>query len=719
MPLISHHYTNSILSPITPKKAFNLNSNALLWAAVKHKAKSNTSSHINTNTITNPNTHIDDSYTHIDQQDPLDTTTNSNNLNNSTLTDNELTTFGTNGEIFLVFDKFVELWDWQQPVTRMSNNNNDTFMTSSGSLYLISSVLIDKPGKILLIQPLICDRLELNYKILIKLNESFYILDIINNRLTQLEFKSNSNSVTIKSGLDFFIISDHTGELNLFDIHTYKQIEFNSISKFLNNKTIFDIQGNLLVYNLSPTDPLIKYLKPSSSNKKKQSSNSSNSLPLTPIKLSRPNTMLQKIWKNLSTNTIDSIYKLSEISESKIKNYFYPNQQQQPQQQQEQSSNKKNLLTSENFKTLLSTIINTITGESNYISIIDLSTKSPLLIFSPPDGCSHVSLSPYDMLLSTTSTRGDSIFIWDYSNLSNKIILLEKYKRGKTPGIINKLIWSKNNNSIIILSKNSGSIHCFNNNINELGELEINKLKSWILPNFESTDINFGSKLSILSNSIYKINNKNDLIDLNNKFIDNNKNNDSIILSLNKDKKILKIISLSGEINWKFDLPLDYQSDSPELIKPDDLIELISELPIKANPIDPLNFAEIQTHEPLRTLYNKRQFEFSTYIHPDTEDKYDSFVNNLNNFDHTLNIKIINFGNSKKNSILDNLNTNSNDSLLINNNNNNNNYTYNKVYSIIDEGANIVDKDDEDILNIPAFENSTSDLSINKNSIQT
>ncbi|OWB68878.1 hypothetical protein B5S33_g4485 [[Candida] boidinii] len=678
--------------PITPKKAFNLNSNALLWAAVKQKAKSNTTTNHN---------NTDDSYT----QDPLNNTTNTNTATTSNLlTDNELTAFGTNGEVFLVFDKLIELWDWQQPLTRI--NDTTTYTTGSGSLYLISSVLIDKPGKLLLIQPLVCDRLGLKYKLLIKLNDSFHILDIINNQLTPLEFKSTSPSITIKSGLDFFVISDHTGQLHLFDIHTYKKLEFNSIAKSVNNRTIFDIQGNLLVYNLSPSDTLVKYLKPiTSSNKKKPTSDLS--LPLTPIKLSRPNTMLQKIWKNLSSNTIDSIYKISEISESKIKNYFYPHQQQQQQQQQPASqSNKKNLLTSENFKILLSTIINTITGESNYISIIDLSTQSPLLIFTPPDGCSHVSLSPHDMLLSTTSSRGDSIFIWDYSNLSNKIILLEKYKRGKTPGIINKLIWSKNNNSIVILSQKSGSIHCFNNNINELGELEINKLKSWILPNFESTDVIIGPKLSILNNTVYKINNKRDLIDLNNKFIDNN----SIILSLNKDKKILKIISLSGEINWKFDLPTDYQSDSPELIKPTDIIDPIVELPVLANPIDPLNFAEIQTHEPLRTLYNKRQFEFSTYVHQNTDEeegKYDSFVSNLNKFDHALQIKIINFGNSKKNSILDSLNTNSNDSLLINNTNNNN-YTYNKVHPILDEDANIDIEDDEDIIDIPS---STPDLS--------
>lgn len=152
-----------------------------------------------------------------------------------------------------------------------------------------------------------------------------------------------------------------------------------------------------------------------------------------------------KILNNLSTTAIDGVLKLSDINS--LKNNFYDNLS---------SNNLTN-----NIKNYLASLINGF-KQNQFIIIYDLVKEVKIGCFQPPNGVSNLSLSPFNSQLVSISSRGDQLYNWDLSKLPLEISLIDIQTRGKTGSIVDEIFWSEQN-SIEIITRSSGSIHCFKN----------------------------------------------------------------------------------------------------------------------------------------------------------------------------------------------------------------------------------------------------------------
>lgn len=94
------------------------------------------------------------------------------------------------------------------------------------------------------------------------------------------------------------------------------------------------------------------------------------------------------------------------------------------------------------------------------VQIIDLETQSPICTFTPPQGISHLSLSPYDSVLATVSARGENIFTFDLSFVPLQVSLSGKYVRGMTPARIFQVEWDSDG-GFGIITRDKGSVHWF------------------------------------------------------------------------------------------------------------------------------------------------------------------------------------------------------------------------------------------------------------------
>ncbi|CDK26199.1 unnamed protein product [Kuraishia capsulata CBS 1993] len=184
-------------------------------------------------------------------------------------------------------------------------------------------------------------------------------------------------------------------------------------------------------------------------------------IPLSPVKVDGKRTLLNKFMKSLSATAIDSAVKLVEVSQTSQRKADFRNSK--------QDISKGN--------------------QKSYLVLLNLESMKPIMAFPVPGGCSHVSLSPYDMALTTTTMRGDEILMWDFSSFKSNVILVDRFKRGKTAGIIDQVVWASGNKSIGVLSR-TGSIHWF---VHLLNESSPNR-KSWMIPGTGARTIGLAPK---------------------------------------------------------------------------------------------------------------------------------------------------------------------------------------------------------------------------------
>ncbi|GME98017.1 unnamed protein product [Ambrosiozyma monospora] len=112
---------------------------------------------------------------------------------------------------------------------------------------------------------------------------------------------------------------------------------------------------------------------------------------ITPLRLARKNSLSKKILKGLSKTTFDSVLMLSEISQSKIKQYFAstspPKQQSFNQRCGSQGASDilgssptddgfaddEDVLKPHNWREIIVKLYNTLNVNSNYVVLVDLS----------------------------------------------------------------------------------------------------------------------------------------------------------------------------------------------------------------------------------------------------------------------------------------------------------------------------------------------------------
>lgn len=214
-----------------------------------------------------------------------------------------------------------------------------------------------------------------------------------------------------------FVVVDSEGRIALYDRTSYQRTDTKWKCRMYNAAPVLDLQGDWLVFNTT------------------EATYDS----ATPLELPRPGPLLNRLLQNLSATTIDTIIKIAQISHRNLKKYLNNEQ-----------------IIKDTFTKLLNALNET---NKQYLQLVNLATMETMFVFSPPGGCSKVSLSPYDMALTTVTLRGDDILVWDFTFYNKQISLLHKLKRGKTPGVVKQIVWNSVSN-LGILSK-SGSLHWY------------------------------------------------------------------------------------------------------------------------------------------------------------------------------------------------------------------------------------------------------------------
>ncbi|ODV86228.1 hypothetical protein CANARDRAFT_27476 [[Candida] arabinofermentans NRRL YB-2248] len=534
---------------------------------------------------------------------------------------------GPNGEIFLGFSDAIEVWDW---FPAKSERESPSLGESDGNLYLVGSSTFEDYC-ILKIFPILSDRIHSKYKVLCLVKGTdkdveFMMLDLNSQTFTILDMpfvQGAKYSAKANDSDRFYIIANNsTGELSVFNKDNNEKIDLQFISKVVNGKSVFDLKGNWLVYNASSSkDPLLnKYL---------------NNLPITPVQLSGQSTLIDKIWKGLSKTAIDSMFILSEISQSKIKKMFAKKQtgnpsEQSPNQQpssadtsQSKSDDEDEMMKPQNFREIIGKLLNTLNVNSHYLLAFDLSLQQPMFCFSPPEGCSYISLSPYDLLLSTVTTRGDDLYLWDYTLWDKNVVLVDKFKRGKTSSVVDGVVWGEANQSVLMLSKLNGSIHSFSNDSlldytesDTFSGTTSTKRGKDVDPNFNWCLSNLGfKKISIINAA---------------------GSNDGELITFDDKSNLFMIDTVTGSINWKLELPisasttLDYaepdavegadddEADSnEESYESEEETDDVGDRLIEGTNI--LSQVDIEICRPYPSLYNNRRIHFSKFVDQDID----------------------------------------------------------------------------------------------------
>lgn len=414
------------------------------------------------------------------------------------------------------------------------------------------------------------------------------------------------------------------------------------------DEPLFDIVGDWLVY--SPTKyeyNLINAVIKSSSDKPMVVKNDdvdplampredvllSSPDMFTPVKLPPPGPVLNTVLSTLSKTALDGLFKISEASSNKLKDYL--NSEKTPTEQS--SGEERNMVQQLNSfgrsfgKLLYSTASSTaatihkstmhlVPNDNQLIKIVDLKSDKVMCLFKPPGGVSNLSISPYDLQMVHSSYRGDLFYMWDLFKLPKEVSLTGKFVRGKTSASVKNIFWFINNydgNNLIkglnsgfgCITKSSGSIHWYNINylLGNSNNNYPNRLRTTGAEVTKNTSKSAFIDSWILSEHASKfltVPNAADMLDC------NASPHEVGQMAVIDDMNTLKLISpLNGSYLFKYELP----------IVPVDSSAVPTTLPI-ALPIEtdkatdaPLSQSEIETCGPYLNLISNKNVELATY----------------------------------------------------------------------------------------------------------
>lgn len=455
--------------------------------------------------------------------------------------------FGENGEVIVSSGNSIQIWDWT---------------TGDQTSLSLAACLDDIPLNLSMICPLKCDRSARSYVILIcyATEDDPFVLEVRSNKPSEnitLRRQRGTGPFTVKRSTGFYVVSSLEGNLTVYDMATHKPLNVKLDCKVFQKRAIFDVQNHWMVYNASFEESLSAVLNAKEGQ-------------LTPVNFSKADNFLNKVLKNLSSTAIDGVIRVSRVSQSKIRNYLNP---------QEAAKGDSHTFTSmKDVKNTINKIISHLNGSSSkdvliLVPLDELASGNwnPIFMFSP-GGCSHVSMSPYDMLLSTVTLRGDNIFVWDYTKMTSSVNLVETFKRGSTPGIIEQTLWGKGNGFLCTVSGGSGSVRCFMNDPNDKTGFTLEESQSWVFSSLLCKKIALGPDATIL---------------------------------VFDDSDDLRIIEPGGKISSKFQLPYETSREFVE--------RRLSPIPTVLQTQDPLSEAIIETCSPYPVIFANKRVGFSTF----------------------------------------------------------------------------------------------------------
>lgn len=343
-------------------------------------------------------------------------------------------------------------------------------------------------------------------------------------------------------------------------------------------------------------DPIITNFMSPSAKKRKTSL-------FTPVKLSGSTPLYNKLVSSLSKTTLDGIFKVSELSSAKYKEYM-------------ESKLELNNIGKSIGKSLYTNIQKGSEflkpNDNQILTIVDLYNDRSLATFKPLGGVSQVSFSQYDLQLATANLRGDLLYIWDLYRLPTEISLVGKFTRGNTSAIVQNIFWFNaeddnrdTHSGFGCISKATGSVHWYNMN-NMLGEGKVSergiKIKrsrrvrselqknDWTLSAFEGDKF-----LNVL---------------------------DGQIGVLTRAGSLKMINPTNGHHYYEYRIP---REPIAEFSNSDSFT--LKELKGLARLRNPLAQAEIETCAPYLNLINHRNVELGTYLYESVA--FDDFGNDI------------------------------------------------------------------------------------------
>ncbi|ODV80481.1 uncharacterized protein CANTADRAFT_32498, partial [Suhomyces tanzawaensis NRRL Y-17324] len=457
---------------------------------------------------------------------------------------------------------------------------------------------------------------------------------------------------------------------------------------------IFDIVNDWLVY--SPVKTEYKFLRAVSNTREKKTTTQcsvidpiitnypdpgdhihkkKHSALFTPVKLPPPGPLLNKFISTFSNSALDGLFKLSEISASKMKSYYSDKKSPKHNETSHESHDiSLNTVSKAMGKLLYSTASSvqnstrSLKPNSNQlIKVLDLSNDKVLGIFKPPGGVSKLSLSPNDLQLVNSNLRGDSLFLWDLYRLPTEVSLLGKFTRGKTSAIVEDIFWFTNNfydykptkssNTIRhgaknneftakftnsgfgCITKSTGSVHWFNTNYlsesisHKKGSkkaIEDDQLEdSWILPSFGAKKF---VALPLIANddSAASINN---IAGASNSSKSVNKEEMNQLAVIDKNNQLKLISTLNGRHFYKYSLP---DKPTAKEVLPNLCFDKAEPSTEKSKLVIPLSQAEIETCSPFSNLINSSNIVFETFEFDGEGDDRDLFFEVFKEFGNEL-----------------------------------------------------------------------------------
>lgn len=413
------------------------------------------------------------------------------------------------------------------------------------------------------------------------------------------------------------------------------------------DEPLFDIVGDWLVY--SPTKyeyNLVNAVIKSSSDKPTVVKNDdvdplampredvllSSPDMFTPVKLPPPGPILNTVLSTLSKTALDGLFKISEASSNKLKDYL--NSEKSP---PEPSGEERNMVQQLNSfgksfgKLLYSTATSTaasihkstmhlVPNDNQLIKIVDLKSDKVMCLFKPPGGVSNLSISPYDLQMVHSSYRGDMFYMWDLFKLPKEVSLTGKFVRGKTSASVKNIFWFINNydgNNLIkglnsgfgCITKSSGSIHWYNINylLGNSNNNYPNRLRTTgaeMTKNISKSAFIDSWILSENASKFLAVPNAADMLDC------NSSPHEVGQMAVIDDMNTLKLISpLNGSYLFKYELPM-VPVDSSAVPT-----TLPIALPVETNKATdaPLSQSEIETCGPYLNLISNKNVELATY----------------------------------------------------------------------------------------------------------
>ena len=668
-------------------------------------------------------------------------------------TENSLFEYGKNGEIIIVYrdSRILQVWDWKAPSEQTRTESETLYlnfqtkievMPSKNQLSIITFKLLDLPvndPNLIAVVLLVKTQTETTVKYSLITKKINFSSSFHNSQAVELSpVFQNLTDFSLKASKKFVVVANNEGFIYIYryNVADFKLTPANadfslpSIRKSStqpvisrhhlqsvgdgdillqtscnqDNCPIFDIEDNWLVY--SPTKFEYKHLKAISSSAPSVSANpmaqdpvitlplnnetvSTHSNLYTPVKLPASGPLLNKLLSTISNTALDGLFRLSEISSSKVKSYM------NSKSKETYKAPTINSISKSLGKLLYSTASTTATTLENstrslkpnnnqIIKVIDLSNDKVLGVFKPLGGVSNVSLSPYDLHLVHSNYRGDTLFMWDLYRLPSEVSLIGKFTRGKTSAIIEEIFWFNNNYGDQInssssgnsnnepsikgmnsgfgcITKSTGSVHWFNINYlsgnmnnnfpNSLNKEKVRRnlqssqfLDSWILSSLKARRF---VALPELCNSIAPTAS----------FGDSDPGCVANRLAINQlaiidsDNQLKLISTLNGRHLYKYELPIAPVAES---FIPFNSRRAEAKVEDSKDRVNPLSQAEIETSVPFLNLINNKNIEFAVFSFEGEEGDRNNFFHCFKEFGNDVPEKVIKFenGNHRSNKII-------------------------------------------------------------------